>query len=120
MAILFDLNERDPMWSEWVAERPPRIRKLIEQYPPNRLYRMGDGHRVTIESYREDGTVSVAVTGEFNLVTFERHVFGVDPANLVECDLPGPDELLGALLRDRDQVDAYIASIRRDPKETLH
>jgi len=120
MAILFDLAEREPMWSEWLAERPPRIRKMIERYPPNRLYRMADGHRVTIESYHDDGTVSVDVSGEFNLVTFERYVFGVNPAELVECDLPDADELVGALLRDRTQIEAYLASMRRTPKDTLH
>ena len=104
MAILFDLKDKEPMWSRWLAKRPPAIRTLIEQYPPNRLYQMADGHRVTIQGYREDGTVTVDVSGEFNLVAFERSVFGVDPAELVECDLPDPDELLGALLTDRDEI----------------
>ena len=38
-----------------------------------------------------------AVTGEFNIVAFERSVFGVDPKDLEECDLPGPDDHVGSL-----------------------
>jgi len=112
MAILYALEENEPYWSEWLAEQPPTIRALIARYPPNRLYRMADGQRVTIVAYREDGTVTVDVSGEFNLVTFERSVFGVDPAELVECDLPDEDELIGALLTERAEIDLFVAFLR--------
>lgn len=86
-------------WLEWVASRPPVVRELCERYPPDRLYLMKHtGQRVVLYSYNEDGTVTVQVLGKFNFVTFERQVFGVDPTNLVECDLPTPDELVGALV----------------------
>lgn len=45
----------------------------------------------------EKFTCRVGVSGEFNLVTHERAVFGVDVDDLEECDLPGPDELLGTM-----------------------
>jgi len=120
MAILYALEKNEPYWSEWLADQPPTIQALIARYPPNRLYRMANGQRVTIVGYRDDGTVTVDVSGEFNLVTFERSVFGVDPVELVECDLPDPDELVGALLKDRAEIKAYIASRRRTPNDTLH
>lgn len=96
MAILIEMKEPD--WSAWLDSRPPEIRRMAEKWPPNRLYRMGDtGHRVTIVSYGEDGTVRVFVSGKYNFVTFEREVFGVDPATLTECDLPPSDEPVGSL-----------------------
>lgn len=82
-------------WEEWVDSRPAVIQKMCRSHPPDRLYRMESGHRGTIESYNENGTVTVAVTGEYNRVLFPRSVFGIDPSTLVECDLPGPDEDVG-------------------------
>jgi hypothetical protein len=119
MAILFDLAERDPEWSAWLAERPAEIRALIDRYPPNRLYRMEDGHRVTIEAYSEGGTVTVRVSGQYNFVMFERGVFGIDPATLVECDLPGPGELLGAMLTTRREIKQHLARMRADMKRQM-
>lgn len=49
-------------------------------------------------------TCRVGVSGEFNLVTFERDVFGIDPKDLEECDLPGPDELLGTMELPVDEI----------------
>jgi hypothetical protein len=82
-------------WADWVASRPPKIQQMAVMFPPDRLYRMPDGYRGTITSYNEDGTVAIALTGQFNRILFSRKVFGVDPSTLVECDLPGPDEDLG-------------------------
>src|SRR5262249_32962904 len=115
MAILFSLDEQ-PEWAAWLAERPPTVRAAIERWPPNRLYRMDSGHRGTIASYRatpEGIRVMMDVTGEYNLLDFARRVFGIDPATLVECDLPEPGEPLGALLTERDEIEAYIADMRR-------
>lgn len=88
-------------WREWVAECPPSVQKVCERIVPWKLYRMkSTGHRVTVYSYDEnmDGTITlkVDVTGTYNLVAFERRVFGVAPESIEECDLPSPDELLGS------------------------
>lgn len=61
------------------------------------------GHRVTLYSVDEpeDGsppTLKVDVLGRFNLLAFDRRVFGVSPSDLEECDLPGDDEPIGAVL----------------------
>ena len=86
-------------WREWVAGRPESVREIAERFDPWALYRMhSTGQRVQLVSIFEDGTVSVAVFGEFNLVAFERRVFGIDPNDLEECDLPGPDELCGEMV----------------------
>lgn len=88
-------------WAEWVAERPPAVRVVAEKFFPWKLYRLtSTGHRVTLVSFGEtkDGTIAlrINVSGDYNALAFERQVFGIAPEELVECDLPGPDEVLGS------------------------
>lgn len=105
MAHLFEIT---PEAQAWIDERPDVIKAVIAKTPPNLLYRLKTtGQRVTLYSYAESGTVSVVVSGQFNLTDFERKVFGVNPDNLEECDFPGPDEPLGVLLNE-EQTEAYI------------
>lgn len=102
-------------WADWVATRPPVIQAMCAKTPPDRLYRMADtGHRVTIYSYNENGTVTVNVTGEFNFVAFERRVFGIDPATLTECDPPVPDELVGSADMTIEEAKAMLAERDRE------
>lgn len=97
MAKIADLNTAE--WGRWLAERPQVIRDMAVKYPPDRLYRMSSsGHRCYLLSYNEDDTVTVAVTGQYNFVVFDRRVYGVDASELVECELPGEDELVGTML----------------------
>jgi hypothetical protein len=91
-------------WAKWAAKRPPVIQALAARFDPWTLYSL-NGQRVSVLGFNEDGTVSVALTGEFNLVTFDRHVFGVDPDNLTECDLPDDDEPLGTLIAHPSEED---------------
>ena len=96
MAKIAELNNK--AWCDWVATRPEGIQKLCRQLPPDRLYRMKTiGQRVTIYSYSEDGTVTVDVSGEYNFALFERRVFGVNPDDLEECDVPDAREILGVI-----------------------
>lgn len=107
---IYDIDER--AWAEWVKGRPPVIQAMCERFPPGRLYRLKPtGQRVTMHSYNESGTVTVEITGEYNLVDFNRQVFGINPDDLEECDLPAAGELLGTLV-PADHVDAYIDAIR--------
>lgn len=98
-------DEQHREWEEWVESRPPAVQDIARRLPPNRLYRLGTtGHRVTIFSYNEDGTVKVNVTGQYNWVTFNRTVFGINPDDLEETDLPDADEQLGSMGLDVDEV----------------
>lgn len=111
MAKISGLDET--AWNEWVETRPPVVQDLCRRFPPDRLYRLKDsGHRVTLYSYSEDGTMTVNVTGEYNAVIFSRRVFGINPDDMEECDLPGTDELLGELLTDENDIEAFIDKIR--------
>ncbi len=86
-------DEQRAAWAEWTASRPPVIQDLIARFPHDELYRLkSSGHRVTIYSYSENGTMTVDVSGEFNFVAFERRVFGIMPDDLEPCDLPAPGE----------------------------
>lgn len=111
MAKISELNQE--AWGEWVASRPPIVKAVCEKLPPDRLYRMkSTGSRVTLYSYSEDGTVTVDITGQYNAHMMDRQVFGIDPNDLEECDLPGPDEPLGTLLTEDADVEAYIDAVR--------
>jgi len=102
MANIFEPTEQQKtQWEDWVKNRPDVIRKIAEKFYPWKLYKLKtSGHRVTIYSIDEDNpspTFKVIVSGEFNFVAFERTVFGVNPEDLEECDLPSPNELRGTL-----------------------
>lgn len=105
-------------WAEWVAQRPEVVRAIAEKFFPWKLYRMkSTGQRVGIYSFSEDGTITVLVTGAFNKVNFDRQVFGIDPKDLEECELPSPDEAVGTELRPEEveeNIDLLRAEIRPD------
>jgi hypothetical protein len=92
-------------WESWLAKRPAAIRATVTRLKidPWTLYRLKTtDQRVFLLALFEpkaDGKVlcRVAVSGDFNLLAFERSVFGIDPEDLEECDLPGPEEPVGAL-----------------------
>ncbi len=106
-------EEQEAGWAEWVSTRPSVIQEMCALLQPNRLYLLKQsGHRVTILSYSEDRTVTVAVTGEYNAIAFDRQVFGIKPEDLEECDLPAPDERVGTAITDPQDVDAYIKATR--------
>lgn len=114
MAIIrvFD-DEQQRVWDRWVKSRLPVIRDLCERFPPTKLYRIKEtGQRVTIAAYNEEGTLRVNVSGEYNLVIHEIDVFGVKPDSLEECDLPGPEELAGALLTEPGDIEGFTDFIR--------
>jgi hypothetical protein len=118
MTKLYDISDDH---ATWIAARPPAIREMIRRWPPNLLYRLeSTGHRVTIHSYFEGGTVTVSVTGTCKLVTFERNVFGVDPATLEECDLPAEGEpARRQAYGRRGYQGAHRFGGRRGPCETM-
>lgn len=117
MALTYEPTpEQKTEWDQWVAERPGNVRRVAERFNPWTLYRHKDtDQRVTLYSFGEqsDGgvTLTVDITGEFNLISFNRQVFGIDPDDLEECDLPVPDELLGEYLNEDEQFQ-YI-NVRR-------
>ena len=100
-------------WFAWVESRPPVVQELCRLLPPDRLYLLkSSGHRVTLLSYSENRTVTVAVTGEFNSVVFDRQVFGIKPEDLEECELPADNEQLGTMLTERQDVEEYVDFLR--------
>ncbi len=112
MATIAEVDEAE--LAKWVATLPENVQDVVRRLPPGRLYRFKTGrrHRCVPYSYDDDGTIKVQVTGEFNLVIFDRTVFGVEPDDLEECDLPGPDEILGTGITDPAEVDAFCAKQR--------
>ena len=74
MTKIIEWNEtQQKEWNEWLSDRPESIKKLADKYPPYNLYKLKtSGQRVTMHSYWEDGTVSIWITGKFNLVMFDK------------------------------------------------
>jgi hypothetical protein len=104
-------------FKEWLRSRPENVRAVAEKFDPWTLYRLKTtGQRVGIVSFSEakDGsvTLTVSVTGQFNLVEFDRNVFGILPDDLEPCDPPAEGEEVGTLLTDKKEIDAYIDLIR--------
>lgn len=96
-------KEEERLYREWVASRPEKVRIVVERFDPWSLYRMkSTGHRVTLVSFQEykddEITVMVDVCEEFNLVAFERRVFGIDPDDLELCEPPSSNEHTGVML----------------------
>ncbi len=130
MAVLHPLaGEVKDAFESWLATRPQDIQDLARRYPPGVLYMMkSSGHRVTIIAYAEDGTVRVNVGDEYNFVAFPREVFGVNPEDLEECDLPGPDEPVGSLCKTDEEIAAHLKHMKHilghepcdDPRCDLH
>src|SRR5271166_392257 len=113
-------EEQKLQWKEYVRTRPDVVREVIEahDFAPWKLYRLkSSGHRVTIYSFDEPKngpvTMKVDVSGEYNVVTFSRRVFGIDPEDLVECELPEPGEPVGDLDMDPYEAKALVAEIRK-------
>src|SRR5690242_8492171 len=88
--------EKEAAWQEWIATRPAEIQELAKQFPPYKLFLLKTTkHRCFVVSYAEDGTLRVQIDGRFNLITFSRQVFGINPKDLIECDLPPASEPVG-------------------------
>lgn len=104
-------------WEQWVSERPPVIQEMAKKFDPWSLYKMkSTGHRVTLSSFNEDGTVTVNVLAEFNEVLLhERAVFGVNPDNLEPTEVPEKRGI--AILNDKEverNIDAMRVLVRPD------
>lgn len=111
MAKVNELDEAS--WNEWVATRPLVVQELCRRLPPDRLYLLrSTGQRVTLVSYNESGTVTVRVSGEYNVVMFEREVFGVNPDDLEECELPDGNESVGVRYTEESEVRAFVDATR--------
>lgn len=106
-------KEQKQEWEKWLSERPPQIRELAQKFPPDKLYLLKtSNHRVYPISYSEDGTLTVVVSGQYNVVMFDRNVFGINPNDLEECDLPDENESLGTVLTEEEDVESYIDTVR--------
>ena len=100
--------------SRWLEELPPQEKVIMEKFPPWKLYRLkSTDQRVTIMSigtYDNIVKFRVAITGKYNTLLFDRQVFGVDPEDLEECDLPtGP---VGTAFTEPDEVEQVIKLIK--------
>lgn len=89
-------------------------REIMEKYPPWKLYRLkSSGHMVeiiAIGTYEDGVKFRVDISGKYNCVMFERQVFGIDPNDLEECDLP--DGPTGVLFTEDEDIAKVIDSMK--------
>lgn len=112
-----DICAENPEFDEWLKDRPEIIQEMGKSHPPHKLYLLKtSNHKVFIISYSENRTVTVVVSGKYNLTDFERRVFGIKPEDLEECDLPKEGEPLGVML-NQEQAREYIQSIKEKNNE---
>lgn len=95
------VSKQVEMWDEWMKERPPVIQEMIFKFNlrPDNLYKIkSTGQVVMLHSLSEDSTVTVNILADYNtskfMMGFDRQVFGIDPADLEECDLPEGKEIV--------------------------
>jgi hypothetical protein len=84
-------------WNDKVKAHPKHVRDVASKLDPWKLYRLrSTGQRVIIigfnESENKEITVRVWVNAKYNTSPFERNVFGIDPNDIEECDLPSLNE----------------------------
>ena len=98
-------STQEHSWNTWLKERPQVIQDMVAQYSlrPDRLYHYqsnpgSEPVRVLIGALAEDGTVTIHYVCDFNLDNeaaqllgqlWERSVFGINPAELTECEWDG-------------------------------
>jgi len=115
MANTYEMTEEQKKgWHSWASSRPLTIRELCLKFRPNKLYRLiSTGHRCTLYSFSEDGTISVMISGRYNKVVVDEIVFGVKPEGLEECDLPEKGEELGTEITDPEELKVYIEKLKK-------
>jgi hypothetical protein len=104
-------------WDKMLKSLPNAVREVAKRFDPWTLYlHKPTGHRVTINSFvgTNPVTIKVDVTGEFNAMIFPFRISDALPEDLVECDLPAADEVLGELTRDDGEIDAQLRALKRD------
>jgi len=113
-------DEQVQAYADWADGRPEPVKTLAKRFDPWSLYRLKHpddpetlGHRVTIQAFCDDGTIIVDVTGQFNLIGFGRRVFGIDPGDLTECELPAADEPVGVTMTEEETLE-YINARRAE------
>lgn len=105
-------KKQEKGYAAWVRELPKKARAVAQRFDLWTLYKLKEtGDRVILRAFADDGTLTVIVSGRFNLVMFEREVFGIRPDDLEECDLPAADEPTGTLL-SREETFAKLDQLR--------
>lgn len=107
-------KKQEQGYRRFVSKLPAKARVVAQRFDPWTLYRLRDtGDRVIVRSFSDEGLLTVTVSGYFNLVLFERDVFGIHPSELEECDLPTVDEPVGVTAPEMTLDEARVV-IRPD------
>lgn len=87
-------EEAENEYANWITSRPHSVQKVLLDYnlDPYTLYRLKTTGQIgTLYSITESGTVTMDFDAKYNAhnpAMADRRVFGINPADLEECDLP--------------------------------
>lgn len=89
--IVEPTEELQSMFEEWIAgeDMTDEIKAIARKYPPWNLYRLKTtDQKVRTISFSDNGTVRVLVSNKYNFDPTNTEVYGIDPNDLEECDIP--------------------------------
>lgn len=107
-------------YEAFVESRPPHVREVMRRFDPWTLYRYGRQRVIFLGLDEEDDggiTARIHVSAQYNLVLFERNVFGVPWQELEECDLPDPHEITGAIAETDEEINTLLKAIPKPEKK---
>lgn len=84
-------EEQEAEWKDWLEGRPASVKDVIAKYNlrPDTAYRLKPTGQIgQLFSFSEDGTVTVIFRDNFFGWAVPTQVFGIDPADLEECEVP--------------------------------
>jgi hypothetical protein len=116
MNIFEPTSEELKIYEIWLETLSINEREVMKKYKVWKLYKLkSTNQKITIYSvYLNDNDevkLTVIVSSKYNLISFERQVFGIDPEDLEECDLP--TEPVGAILTEEKDINEYIEIMKR-------
>lgn len=100
-------------WEDFKKKAPASVRAVAERFNPWTLYLLRPTkQRVFLVAINEGGTLMVGITEHFNVVDVNTKVGGINPDDLVECDLPGPEVKVGRTVPLEKEAE-YLSGFRK-------
>ena len=91
MAEIFRYTEeQEKIFNDFVDGLPSHLKELAKRFPSNKIFRHKKTNQIVMpNSFNEDGTMTVNIYRFLNNpIHLTKTVFGVDPEDLEEADLP--------------------------------
>ena len=71
----------------WILSEPGHIIDMVREYPPDDIYTINTGQVVVLNSYFDDGTISVISVTDYPEYPAGLVIFGINPLELKRLTL---------------------------------